>query len=67
MITIDRNSHTFCAGISVALFGVRAAAGVLALVGLCGLLLLWIGMPETRLAKREAEEMAAADYSPVGN
>jgi MFS family permease len=60
-IAIGASLSTFCTGISVALFGVRAAAGVLALVGLCGLLLLWIGMPETRLPERVAEERAAAD------
>lgn len=39
---------TFFTGMAAAMFGARAAALGLALVGLCGLLLLWAGMPETR-------------------
>jgi hypothetical protein len=39
---------TFFTGISAAAFGATAAALSPAMVGLCGLLLLWAGMPETR-------------------
>ena len=53
-ISIGASLSTFCTGISVAVFGVREAALGLALVGLCGLLVLWVGMPETR--KREPED-----------
>jgi hypothetical protein len=35
-------------GVSAAAFGAPAAALSLAMVGLCGLLVLWVGMPETR-------------------
>jgi len=47
-ISIGASLSTFFTGMSVALFGVRGAALGLALVGLCGLLVLWVGMPETR-------------------
>ena len=60
-VSLGASLSTFCTGISAALFGDRAAAGGLALVGLCGLLLLWIGMPETRLPQKVPEGMAAAD------
>jgi MFS family permease len=58
-IAIGASLSTFCTGISAALFGVRAAAGGLVLVGLCGLLMLWIGMPETRLPQRVPEGTVA--------
>ena len=51
-VSVGASLSTFCTGISAALFGVRAAALGLALVGLCGLLLLWTGMPETRLPQK---------------
>jgi len=54
-VSVGASLSTFCTGISAALFGVRAAALGLALVGLCGLLLLWTGMPETRLPQRVPE------------
>ncbi len=49
-IAVGASLSTFCAGVSAAMFGARAAALGLAVVGLCGLLLLWLGMPETRPA-----------------
>jgi MFS family permease len=54
-VSIGASLSTFCTGISAALFGARGAALGLALVGLCGLLLLWTGMPETRLPQRGQE------------
>ena len=54
-VSLGASLSTFCTGISVALFGNRAAALGLALVGLCGLLLLWTAMPETRSARRVLE------------
>jgi len=50
-IAAGASLSTFFTGISAALFGPRIAALGLALVGLCGLLLLWAGMPETRQAR----------------
>jgi hypothetical protein len=47
-IAVGASLSTFCTGIMAATFGARTAASGLALVGLCGLLLLWLGMPETR-------------------
>jgi MFS family permease len=47
-IAVGASLSTFCTGIMAATFGATAAASGLALVGLCGLLLLWRGMPETR-------------------
>jgi MFS family permease len=50
-IALGASLSTFCTGISAAILGVRAAAFGLALVGLCGWLLLWTGMPETRSSR----------------
>ena len=50
---------TFFAGISAATFGARTTVLGLALVGLCGLLLLWAGMPETR-----PQRMAPDGFGP---
>jgi len=36
------------AGVAAAEFGARIAACALALIAICGLLLLWLCMPETR-------------------
>ena len=47
-ISVGASLSTFFTGISAALFGARMAVLGLALVGLCGLLLLWASMPETR-------------------
>ena len=47
-ISVGASLSTFFTGISAALFGARIAVLGLALVGLCGLLLLWASMPETR-------------------
>ena len=47
-ISFGASLSTFFTGMSVAVFGVRGAALGLALVGLCGLLVLWAVMPETR-------------------
>ena len=46
-IAIGASLSTAFAGVTVALFGGKAAYLGLALTGLCGLLLLWVGMPET--------------------
>jgi MFS family permease len=49
-ISIGASLSTFFAGIVVGAFGPEVAYLILALAGLCGLLLLWFGMPETRRA-----------------
>jgi MFS family permease len=48
-ISVGASLSTFFTGISAAAFGARMAVLGLALVGLCGLLLLWARMPETQL------------------
>ena len=60
-VSIGASVSTFCTGISAALFGDRGAAVGLVLVGLCGLLLVWTRMPETRLPQRVPDGMVAAD------
>jgi MFS family permease len=60
-VSIGASVSTFCTGISAAMFGDRGAAVGLVLVGLCGLLLLWTRMPETRLPQRVPDGMVAAD------
>jgi hypothetical protein len=52
-IAIGASLSTFFGGILAALFGADVAALGLALVGLCGFVLLWIGMPETRAQLRD--------------
>jgi hypothetical protein len=47
-VSVGASLSTFFTGISAAAFGATAAALGLAMVGLCGLLLLWAAMPETR-------------------
>jgi MFS family permease len=47
-VSVGASLSTLLTGISAAAFGAPAAALGLAMVGLCGLLLLWAGMPETR-------------------
>jgi MFS family permease len=57
-ISIGASLSTFFTGFLAGGFGPRVAALGLALVGLCGLLLLWAGMPETR--SHESEPGAAS-------
>jgi MFS family permease len=47
-ISVGASLSTLFTGITAEIFGPKVAALVLALVGLCGLLLLWARMPETR-------------------
>jgi MFS family permease len=47
-MSVGASLSTFCTGIMAAAFGARVAALGLAFVGVCGLLLLWARMPETR-------------------
>ena len=47
-ISIGASLSTSIAGLVASVFGAEAAYLILALAGLCGLLLLWFGMPETR-------------------
>jgi MFS family permease len=47
-ISVGASLSTLLTGISAEDYGPKTAALVLALVGLCGLLLLWARMPETR-------------------
>lgn len=49
-VSVGASLSTFFTGLTAAAFGARVAALALALVGLCGLLLLWARMPETRCA-----------------
>ena len=52
-ISIGASLSTFFTGLLAAGFGPRVAALGLALVGFCGLLVLWAGMPETRAPQPE--------------
>jgi MFS family permease len=63
-ISVGASISTFFTGFSVALFGVREAALGLGLVGLCGLLVLWIGMPETRT--RAPDEAPVSVHAGAG-
>ena len=47
-ISVGASLSTFFTGIAAAAFGARMAVLGLALVGLCGLVLLWARMPETQ-------------------
>ena len=49
-ISIGASLSTSFAGLTATAFGGQAAYLGLALAGLCGVLLLWVGMPETRPA-----------------
>jgi len=60
-IAIGASLSTAFAGITLALFGAKAAYLGLALTGLCGLLLLWVGMPETHPRTAVAPEPMAAE------
>ena len=67
-IAIGASLSTAFAGVTVALFGGKAAYLGLALTGLCGLLLLWVGMPETRPGRMADPEPISAEHigaSPV--
>ena len=67
-ISIGASLSTALAGVTVALFGGKVAYLGLALTGLCGLLLLWVAMPETRPSKAVAPDPASAEKiraSPV--
>lgn len=59
-ISIGASLSTFFAGLSASAFGDRMTALGLALVGLCGLLVVWAGMPETRPRQAVAEPGLAA-------
>jgi hypothetical protein len=52
-ISLGASASTLFAGIVAGALGARVAALALALVGLCGLLLLWLGMPETQSSDLE--------------
>jgi predicted MFS family arabinose efflux permease len=56
-ISIGCSLSTFLGGLTAAAFGGKAAFLGLALAGLLGVLLVWIGMPETRspLAREQSE------------
>jgi MFS family permease len=60
-IAIGASLSTAFAGVAVALFGGEAAYLGLALTGLCGLLLLWVGMPETHPSTAVAPEPTSAE------
>jgi MFS family permease len=55
-ISIGASLSTAFAGVIAAAFGGTVAYLALALAGLCGLLLLWFGMPETRPAGSHGAE-----------
>lgn len=50
-VALGASLSTFFTGVSAAAFGARGTAIGLALIGLCGLVVLWAGMPETRPAR----------------
>jgi MFS family permease len=60
-IAIGASLSTAFAGVTVTLFGEEAAYLGLALTGLCGLLLLWVGMPETHPRTVAAPEPTSAE------
>jgi MFS family permease len=60
-IAIGASLSTAFAGVTVALFGGKAAYLGLALTGLCGLLLLWVGMPETHPSTAVAPQPTSAE------
>ena len=60
-ISIGASLSTLFAGVTVAAFGGKVAYFGLALVGLCGLLLLWIAMPETRPSTVAPPEPTSAE------
>jgi hypothetical protein len=60
-IAIGASLSTAFAGVTVSLFGGKAAYFGLALTGLCGLLLLWVGMPETHPSAAVAPEPTSAE------
>jgi MFS family permease len=50
-ISVGASASTFLGGLALAAFGETVAASGLALAGLCGLLLMWLAMPETHPSK----------------
>jgi MFS family permease len=58
-ISVGASLSTFFAGTVAAAFGGKAAYLGLALAGLCGLLLLWFGMPETHPTEETPEPALA--------
>jgi MFS family permease len=50
-LSVGASLSTLFAGVSAAVFGARVAALGLAIVGGCGLVLLWAGMPETKTSE----------------
>jgi len=71
-IAIGASLSTAFAGVTVALFGGKAAYLGLALTGLCGLLLLWVGMPETHpgtvvAPEPTAEKIGATPVRPAAS
>jgi len=56
-MSVGCSLSTFLGGITAAAFGGKAAFLGLALAGLFGVLLLWVGLPETRLppAREQSE------------
>jgi MFS family permease len=67
-ISIGASLSTFFTGVTAAAFGGTVAYLGLALAGLCGVLLLWVGMPETHPSTTTAPKPASAEQlgvSPV--
>jgi MFS family permease len=60
-ISVGASLSTSFAGVTAAAFGGQVAYLGLALAGLCGFLLLWFGMPETRPHAAKASEPASAE------
>jgi MFS family permease len=60
-ISIGASLSTAFAGVTVAMFGGKVAYLALALTGLCGLLLLWVAMPETRTSEAVTQDPAPAE------
>jgi predicted MFS family arabinose efflux permease len=60
-ISIGASLSTAFAGVTVAMFGGKVAYLALALTGLCGLLLLWVAMPETRASEAVTQDPASAE------
>ncbi|AWN43558.1 MFS transporter [Methylobacterium durans] len=62
-VAVGASLSTFFTGVSATAIGVRGAAIGLALVGMCGLMLLWSAMPETRPAQAK---LPTPDNTPTG-
>jgi MFS family permease len=63
-ISIGASLSTFLGGLTAAAFGGKAAFLGLALAGLFGVLLLWIGLPETRLLPAREQSGAGLRANP---